>query len=65
MNLINFISGIKYGNLVLRMFAAWLVRNYRFTTKLKISDLTFRMDITLKLLNGHMIQIHKRDPYSW
>lgn len=63
-NKLIYFQGTKYGNLVLRMFVAWLARNYRFSTKLKMTDLKFRMDITLKLLNGHMIQIHKRQAYS-
>lgn len=55
--------GARYGNLVLRMFVAWLVRHYRFETALRLADLRFRMDITLKLLNGHMVTVKRREPF--
>lgn len=56
-------TGIKYGTLALKMFVAWLGRNFRFTTDLKYDDMKFRMDITLKLLNRHMVHVHNRDPF--
>ncbi|XP_037050461.1 probable cytochrome P450 313a4 [Bradysia coprophila] len=55
--------GMKYGHIVVRMFVAWIVRNYRFTTNLKMEELTFRMNITMKLAQGHMVQVHKRENY--
>lgn len=55
--------GARYGKLVLFMFVAWLVRHYRFGTKLRMEDLRFRMDITLKLLNGHMVSAERRQPF--
>lgn len=56
-------AGKKYGYITLKMFVAWLSRNYRFSTDLKYEDLKFRMDITLRLLNKHMVHVIKRDPF--
>lgn len=55
--------GLKYGHIVVRMFVCWLVRNFRFTTSLRIEDLKFRMSVTMKLVNGHMVQAHRREDY--
>lgn len=55
--------GARYGQLVLRMFVAWLVRSYRFRTELRMEDLRFRMDITLKLLNGHLVRADRREMF--
>lgn len=55
--------GAKYGRLVLFMFVAWLVRHFRFSTELRMEALRFRMDITLKLLNGHRVRAERREPY--
>lgn len=54
---------MKYGNISLKVLVAWLCRNYRFTTDLKYEDLKFQMDITLKLLNKHMVHVHKRERF--
>lgn len=56
-------KGARYGNLALRMLVVWLSRNYRFSTDLRMEDLHFRMDITLKLLNGHMVRVQRREPF--
>lgn len=55
--------GLKYGNIVVKMFVCWLVRNYRFTTKFSLEQLQYRMSITLKLDSGHLISVHKRSEY--
>lgn len=55
--------GARYGKLVLFMFVAWLVRHFRFATELRMEALRFRMDITLKLLNGHMVSAERREPF--
>lgn len=36
-------------------------RNYRLTTPLKMNELKFKLGITYRLLNTHLIQVHKRD----
>lgn len=55
--------GLKYGHIVVRMFVCWLVRSYRFTTPLRLADLRYRMSVTLKLTNGHMVQAERRETY--
>jgi len=55
--------GLKYAHIVVRLFVAWMVRNYRFTTDLKMEELDFRMNVTMKLVQKHMVHIHKRENY--
>lgn len=57
------ISGMRYGNIVLKLFVVYLVRKYRFTTTLKLEDLQFEMNITLHMMNKNVFQIHKRSAY--
>lgn len=61
--LVNFIRKVFGFVLQVRLFVAWIVRNYRFTTNLKLEELTFMMNVTMKLAQGHMVQVHKRDNY--
>lgn len=37
-----------------------LLNNFRFTTDLKYDELKFRVDITLKLVQKHMLRVHPR-----
>lgn len=37
-----------------------LLNNFRFSTDLKYDQLKFRVDITLKLVNKHMLSVHPR-----
>lgn len=63
--ILNFIIGMKYGNQSIRIFTCWLVRNYRFETDLTMDQLKFRINVTLKLENKHMIRMYKRTNYTW
>lgn len=56
-------SGLKYANIVVRMFVCWLIRHYRFETPLTMDKLQYRMSVTLKLDNGHMVSVHERKDY--
>lgn len=57
--------GLKYANIVVKMFVCWLVRNYRFTTTLSLEELQYRMSVTLKLDSGHLVSVHKRTEKNW
>ncbi|XP_037044399.1 probable cytochrome P450 313b1 [Bradysia coprophila] len=52
--------GKKYAQIVLRMFVVWLVRNYKFTTDLKIEDLSLKWMVVMKLNNGYPVRVEKR-----
>lgn len=55
--------GNKYGYMSVRFFVCWLVRHFRFSTKMRMEDMEHRMCITLKLFNGHMMEVHRRNHY--
>lgn len=52
--------GSRYALIVLKLFAVYIIKNFKITTKLKLEDLKFRMNITLNLINKHMVQIERR-----
>lgn len=47
----------------MKLFIVHMVRQYRLTTKLKLEDLKFQMQITLGMLNENVIAIENRDDY--
>jgi len=55
--------GKKYAEIVVRMFVVWLLRNYVFSTDLKLEDLHYKWMIVMKLKNGYPIKIQKREKY--
>lgn len=52
--------GQKYSLLAMKTMLCHLLRNYRFKTSLKYSDLKFKMALDLKIVNKHMLSIEKR-----
>lgn len=38
-----------------------ILRKFKFTTDLKLSDLTFKFVLSLRLNQGHMVKVHHRD----
>lgn len=52
--------GSKYAQYVHKIVVAHVVRRFRLTTRLKIEDLRFRMNIGLCLLNKHLIELEER-----
>lgn len=37
-----------------------ILRRYKFTTALKLSDLEFKFELTLKISNRHMVGMERR-----
>lgn len=54
-------AGYRYANIVVRLMVASLVRNYLFTTDLEFEELRFKWSVTLKLENGHMVNVQRRN----
>lgn len=52
--------GTKYAYMLMKTVMVHLLNNFRFTTDLKYDQLKFRVDITLKLVNKHMLRVHPR-----
>ncbi|KAJ6637206.1 Cytochrome P450 4C1 [Pseudolycoriella hygida] len=53
--------GLRYANIVVRLIVASLVRNFIFTTEEKFDELRLKWAITLKLDNGHIVKLSKRN----
>lgn len=51
---------MRYANSVLKLITIYVVKNFTLTTTLKYEDLKFRMNITLNLLNTHLVTIKQR-----
>lgn len=43
------------------MCVVYVLKSYRISTRLRISDLRFRMNVTLNLLTTHLVRLHRRD----
>lgn len=54
---------MKYAWISMKIMIAALVIKYKFTTDLKFDELTTKWDITLKIVNKHMVKVEKRDPF--
>lgn len=52
--------GTRYANSVLKLITIYVVKNFTLTTSLKMADLKYRMNITLNLLNTHLVTIKQR-----
>lgn len=47
--------------MLMKIMMVHLINHYRFTTDLKYDEMKFRVDITLKLVNKHMVRVHRRE----
>lgn len=52
--------GEKYAMVVMKVMIGQLFRDHRFSTSLRMADLKMRLDINVRLLNKHMVQMHRR-----
>lgn len=52
--------GLKYAMMFLKTILVKLLREYEFTTPLKLKDLKLTVHISLKLINKHMVEIKPR-----
>uniref|UniRef100_A0A1B0CES9 Cytochrome n=1 Tax=Lutzomyia longipalpis TaxID=7200 RepID=A0A1B0CES9_LUTLO len=51
--------GIKYAHMILKTILIRTVRKFKFRTDLKMADLEFEFDITLNIMNKHMVYVEK------
>lgn len=59
---INFcILGYQYAMFSMKTVLSAVLRHYKITTDLKMSDLKLEFEIALKLANKHMIRIERRE----
>ncbi|KAJ6636720.1 Cytochrome P450 4C1 [Pseudolycoriella hygida] len=53
--------GMKYAYMSMKTMLSALLRNYKFSTSLKMEDLKWKFEITMKLVNTHLVTIEKRN----
>nr|XP_019560219.2 LOW QUALITY PROTEIN: probable cytochrome P450 313a4 [Aedes albopictus] len=54
--------GWRYASFSMKTIMVHLVRNFRFSSKIKPEDIRFKHDLTMKLPFEHLVQITKRNP---
>lgn len=45
----------------MKVIMAGILRKYKFTTELKLSDLIMKFELTLKLANKHLVNMERRE----
>lgn len=45
----------------MKLVAAHILRNYRLSTPLKLDELKVKLSVSFRLVNQHLVQVHKRD----
>jgi cytochrome P450 family 4 len=54
------ITGQRYAMLLVKIMLIYLLKTYKFTTRLKQDELKFFFTISLKLVNKHLVKMEKR-----
>lgn len=52
--------GAKYANTGVRIMLIYLIKNFKFSTKLKLEELKFNAGISLIVKNRHIVSMEKR-----
>ncbi|XP_063708048.1 probable cytochrome P450 313a4 [Culicoides brevitarsis] len=52
--------GMNYALASIKVGLIKVLAKYRFTSKLKLEEFQFKASITLKLVGGHQVQVHRR-----
>lgn len=52
--------GYQYAQINVKLGLLILLSRFKFTSDLKLEDLTYKFSVTLKLLNGHMVKATHR-----
>lgn len=52
--------GMQYGKISMKIMLATMLRHFRFSTHLKISDIQPKIEITLKFACGNLVQVERR-----
>uniref|UniRef100_A0A1Q3FG72 Putative cytochrome n=1 Tax=Culex tarsalis TaxID=7177 RepID=A0A1Q3FG72_CULTA len=53
--------GIRYAMMSMKIMVAYMVKNFVIKSKLKNEDLRFKFDIILRMKNGYLVQLEKRN----
>lgn len=52
--------GHRVAQFNIKIFVAYLIKKYKFSTRLKLQDLRLKFKVTASLINKHMVTIHER-----
>lgn len=52
--------GMKYAQMVLKIFLSKFLLKYRVSTELKYEELDFEIEIILKIRQGYMMKVERR-----
>lgn len=52
--------GYQYGMISMKVALSAILRHYKFTTALNLSDLELKFELTLKITNKHMVGMERR-----
>lgn len=55
--------GIKYAWMSMKVVLSSLLRQYKFSTHLRLEDITTKFEVTLKIENRHMVTVERRHEY--
>lgn len=53
--------GYKYAMMSMKVILAHLYRNFKFSTTLKLEDITFEYMIMMKVIPGYFVSVEKRN----
>lgn len=53
--------GMKYSQMSMKTILIHLLLNYKLNTDLTMATLRTRIDVTLKLVNKHMVSVERRE----
>lgn len=56
--------GMQYAKISMKIMLAMMLRNFKFTTHLKMSDIQPKIEITLKLACGNLVQVERRNAFE-
>lgn len=54
---------MRHGQMAVKMITIQILRSYKLSTNLTLKELECRMNVTIHLLNKHLVKIQKREPY--
>lgn len=52
--------GMRYAYIEMKIVLATLLRHFRFTTHLQMSDIRMRYEVTMKNIHGNMVRVERR-----
>lgn len=56
-------QGIKYAWMSMKVLLCSILRQYKFSTHLRLEDIIPKFEVTLKIENRHMVRVERRDEY--